>query len=916
MKAKSFTCFFLLLVIYSYTNAARKYVCTCGNDGNTGNSPAAGQAYLTIQHAIDATPDYDTLFVVPGVFTQSTSITITRPITIKKYNVAGEAIIDASTLVFSPVNPFVIAIVNTKDVTIDSLKIRNAIYNEAKGIWVLRNSDAGAKMRNVTISNCTITNIGWISNDLDSSQYNSSIATNAIKVEGQTATSISSVLIKNNRITNCATGWGEAVTITGNVDTFYIQNNIVDSIANIGIVAAGNYTSTGAPANVNQARNGIISGNSVSNCMSGNAVSAGIYLDGSRNCVVEKNKCFRNALGISVGAEEAQGANFIIGHIVQNNLIYKNSIAGMFLGSSTPGNKVINSYIVNNTFFKNVTADTINGIDSIGLVGSRESLEQIANGSAGEVLLFNCDKDTFQNNIIYTLVNTVGRKAIVGMSNGTETDFGINYNLYYHEDATPLFFFASGNSFNGISGPQTYTTIPNFYAAPARQDSNSVFANPSFVDTTLSNFQLRPCSYAIDKGNPLYNTLIHGAKDYIDSTRVFDNVRIDCGAYEYSACFIAALAGIPGATQVCVSNTVLNAATDYFDAGCNFISKVIPSGASPVSGNVTSCVIIDGAVQTFNAAPYVQRHYDIEPAVNPNTATATVTLYFTNQEFVNYNLVRGGFPALPTLLGGGNSDANRAKLRITQYHGVPVAPHNIGNPAPGFYSLNTSTLIIPDTVKYNNTCGYWEVTCKVAGFSGFYVHTSNFNVTLPVNINYFTGYKQGSSHLLNWKVTCNSSPGTTMVLQRSADSRIFNDLNSITADAARCQQPFNYIDTYPLKGINYYRLKMTDADGKVTYSEMVALLNAVKGFDIISIAPNPVVNDNFKLNIASAKAGKIDMAILDVQGRLVNRQSISVIAGFNSLPVNVSNFASGTYTMRVGITDEQFKIIRFVKGNN
>ena len=103
------------------------------------------------------------------------------------------------------------------------------------------------------------------------------------------------------------------------------------------------------------------------------------------------------------------------------------------------------------------------------------------------------------------------------------------------------------------------------------------------------------------------------------------------------------------------------------------------------------------------------------------------------------------------------------------------------------------------------------------------------------------------------------------------------------------------------------------ADGKITYSTTVALLNAVKGFDIISIAPNPVVADNFKLNVASAQAGKMDIGIFDMQGRLVNRQSITLIAGYNSLPVKVANLAAGTYTIKASMADDQSKVIRFVK---
>ena len=152
-----------------------------------------------------------------------------------------------------------------------------------------------------------------------------------------------------------------------------------------------------------------------------------------------------------------------------------------------------------------------------------------------------------------------------------------------------------------------------------------------------------------------------------------------------------------------------------------------------------------------------------------------------------------------------------------------------------------------------------------------------------------------------------------MTLERSSDSRNYTGIYTITADAARCNSPFDYTDANPLPGMNYYRLKIVDADGKVTYSTTVALLNAVKGFDIISIAPNPVVDDNFKLNVASALAGKMEIIIFDMQGRLVNRQSLSVIAGFNSLPVNVANLSAGTYTIKASLAEEPPKIMRFVK---
>jgi hypothetical protein len=338
----------------------------------------------------------------------------------------------------------------------------------------------------------------------------------------------------------------------------------------------------------------------------------------------------------------------------------------------------------------------------------------------------------------------------------------------------------------------------------------------------------------------------------------------------------------------------------------------VPSGASPVGGAISSRVIIDPSIQTYNAEPYVQRHFDIEPSINAATSTATVTLYFKDLEFVEFNLNRTGFPALPTLAGGGNGDLNISNVRVTQYHGLPIFPHNAGNPAPGFYTTSTGVLITPTLVNYNSTFNYWEVTIPVTGFSGFYVHTNIFG-PLPITLNYFNGTRQGNNHILNWKVTCNASPSATLILERSADGVNYSGIYSINATALRCNQPFDYTDANPLPGINYYRLKMISVDGKINESNIVVLTNNSKGFDIINISPNPVTSGNFNLGLFSSTAASVEIKITDMQGRLIERYVKNATAGLNSIGFNVNKLASGTYAISAATDKDKSRVLRFVK---
>lgn len=199
-----------------------------------------------------------------------------------------------------------------------------------------------------------------------------------------------------------------------------------------------------------------------------------------------------------------------------------------------------------------------------------------------------------------------------------------------------------------------------------------------------------------------------------------------------------------------------------------------------------------------------------------------------------------------------------------------------------------------------------------SAFSKFAI--SNAGAILPISISYFKGFKQNNNHNLDWKVNCSSSPFVTLTLERSTVANGgFAAIHSLQASATRCNQPFAYTDAQPLPGMNYYRLKMADANGGVTYSGVVALLNKDKGFEVTGIAPNPVTDGQLKFNVSAAKAGTMDMVITDMQGRLISRSMVSLAAGFNAIPVDASKLASGTYYIYGATEDGKSKPVRFVK---
>jgi hypothetical protein len=226
-------------------------------------------------------------------------------------------------------------------------------------------------------------------------------------------------------------------------------------------------------------------------------------------------------------------------------------------------------------------------------------------------------------------------------------------------------------------------------------------------------------------------------------------------------------------------------------------------------------------------------------------------------------------------------------------------------------SWNSSSVGFNPPPNGNTTAG--DITWPaVTTFSPFALASTTINNPLPITINYFNGAKQNGNHLLSWKVTCNSTPSVTMELQRSTDGRNYSGIHTINATALQCLQPFSHTDNHPLGGTNYYRLKVTDENGKVSYSNIVPLINADKGFDVMNISPNPVVGGSFKLGVSTAQQARIEVVITDMQGRLMKKQTENAIAGFSNVPVDVSNFAKGTYQLFVNTAEGRSRILRFV----
>jgi hypothetical protein len=99
---------------------------------------------------------------------------------------------------------------------------------------------------------------------------------------------------------------------------------------------------------------------------------------------------------------------------------------------------------------------------------------------------------------------------------------------------------------------------------------------------------------------------------------------------------------------------------------------------------------------------------------------------------------------------------------------------------------------------------------------------------LPVELISFTGKQLEKHNVLVW-VTASEINNDYFEIERSANGVTFETIGIIKGANNKQQHQYEYRDEHPFVGINYYRLKQVDTDGKFAYSDIIILKNTHKG---------------------------------------------------------------------------------------
>lgn len=314
------------------------------------------------------------------------------------------------------------------------------------------------------------------------------------------------------------------------------------------------------------------------------------------------------------------------------------------------------------------------------------------------------------------------------------------------------------------------------------------------------------------------------------------------------------------------------------DGGFSVIGATT-SGAGSSTGVSVSNPIITNPIVSMN------RYWQVVPNAQP-TSPVGVRFYYTSQDLVDIN---------GTILYG---PINHQQLVFFKTNGNPNPTSNLASTTNLISYVNGAAPGLSTWTYTPLGSDVHQAEFLVSGFSGgsggSTVNDGPLTGPLPLQLTSFQARISQQQSLLSWQ-TSNEFNTAFFDIERSLDGINFSTMIGRVTAAGNSNAPRSYslTDAQPVRGNNYYRLKMVDQDGRFTYSPVKMLYFGGNGL-AITVYPNPtkdVLNIETNLTGATAK-----LLITDVTGRVYRQQQISIAP---VMQVSLANLATGTYVLQL-----------------
>lgn len=629
--------------------------------------------------------------------------------------------------------------------------------------------------------------------------------------------------------------------------------------------------------------------------------------------------------------------------------------------STDPSNSGLKDFSYNaktNTFFAYVTYKPTGAPDFSGQV---MEIKPIAGSSPLKYQLI-CNPVVNHHNaeVSGTLIDKLGNFTILftdGSFGSADRDVSGSYNGHYTQITSSTGLPNPLRGDMASCGQQTFppdahvpfTTCPDVNVAVVRAGTNADTQNPYYiysVNTTTGALTQYPGGPLVNPGNPSINLQVNAVGInktdgfmyglvYEGTVNTARFVRFD---YTYG---VTLFGNVPPPTSPTGFLGFVNSAAGDIDRSNNYyFSGFTANPAITPSGYVLDKLFLGkiSNISTVAGTPtptYFEVDYS-DALCNNYISTLTTDPNNSGIKDITFNPVTNTFFVYATYKPTGAANFSGQLLELRPIAGsVPLKYKLFCNAVVNTHTAETSGSLIDKAGNFlvlltDGTIGKMQTSGSPFNYSGVYLPLNNATGLpnplrgdmascggpaggpLPVTLSFFNANSKDCRSNFSWRSE-NEINVNHYDIEQSFDNLTFTSMGIINAKNIAGSL---YSFTLPAAGRQaYYRLKMIDNDGRISYSNILPLNNSCnnlrKGF---VINPNPaetVINLNW---FGISNATTMNVNIYNAYGALVSKAIKSVPSGSSVVDFNVSALAPGMYFIKAtDIKTNESLQQRFVK---
>ncbi len=319
-------------------------------------------------------------------------------------------------------------------------------------------------------------------------------------------------------------------------------------------------------------------------------------------------------------------------------------------------------------------------------------------------------------------------------------------------------------------------------------------------------------------------------------------------------------------------------------------------------GNVTvsNMSLSSGAIETnITSGTYFPNEPYIEESAGWNQSTQASAKYFqftiTANPGYTFNITNISFNAYSTAAGPSAFGFAVGSTDLYEVDAPNASLISVNQAVSGQTGLTTATIRIQGWLNGSRTS---------SGAGAFRLDdvVITGSVVLPIELSSFDAKTFKNTSILSF-TTASETNNDFFTIERSADGSSFDAIGEIKgAGNSNTTLSYEFTDEKPFAGVNYYRIKQTDYDGKFSYTYIKYVRHNTYGN--LSITPRTTEG---RLQITT-DAEDYTLDVYNVAGQQVKSyQSLSL-----DQSISIDELTAGLYYIKVNV-DGQVETTKIVK---